>query len=229
MIDLKKIQSIIQRTPEKKDYPKHVIINLFPIVTTEEQKKENFTKLLNLLMDIINVQIENNIPILTVSLGKKENILDQKDLKNFCETLLDKANQHKINITIFGRWYDLYGELVEALKKINNDTKDFDHFFFNLVINYDAKQEIADASRVIIRKILNEKLDVDSITPEIIKENIYSSNFIPPDLIIEPSYKFTGTFLWDSVNALIHPLNKPVLQITKADIVKALVWYASRS
>jgi undecaprenyl diphosphate synthase len=111
---------------------------------------------------------------------------------------------------------------VEALKKVNNETNDFDTFFFNLCINYSGQQEIADASRVIIRKIMNDKADIDSISPEMFKENIYSSYFIPPDLVIEPSNKFSGTFLYDSKNARIQFLGKPVLEITKADILKSL-------
>jgi len=228
LIDLKKLQQLLQRNQEEKDYPKHVILNLFPLKVSVEKKAEEYKKHLDLVDEIINLQVLQNIPIVTLSFGKPEDIPDQNMLVEYCQTLLEKANEHKINITIFGRWYDLMGELVEALKKVNNETNDFDHFFLNICINYDSKQEIADATRVIIRKILLEKLDIDSITPEILKENIYSSNFIPPDLIIEPSAKFSGTFLFDSPNAKIFFLQKEAIEINKSDVEKALEWYSKK-
>jgi len=227
-LDLKKLYSIMQRTPQEKNYPKHVVINLFPIKTTEEKKKDDFKKILSVLNEIADVQIEKNIPIMTVSLGKKNDI-DQNVLYKYTKEFLKKAIEHKINVTIFGRWYDLEGQLVEELKKLNNDTNDFDHFFLNLCINYDAHQEIADTSRVIIRKILMEKTDIDGITPELIKENLYSSYFIPVDLVIEPSEKFSATFLWDSTDAIIYNINKPVLSISKSDVIKLIDKYAQGS
>jgi undecaprenyl diphosphate synthase len=228
LIDFKKLQQLLQRenTSEQKDFPKHVILNLFPIITTEEKKKEEYEKFLSLIEDIVDLQVEKNIPIFTISLGKRENIPDETMLSVFCDKLLEKAIQKKINVSVFGRWYDLSGELVEALKKINNETNDFDSFFFNICINYEGKQEIADASRVIIRKISMDKADFDSISPDLLKENIYSSYFIPADLIIESSNRFTGTFLWDSVNAKIYFLNEEVMKINKEDIEKAIMNYA---
>jgi undecaprenyl pyrophosphate synthase len=225
MIDLKKLQQLIQRYPvPDKNYPKHVVVSLFPLISTEEKMKdyENYFSLIN---GIIDIQLEHNIPILTVSLGKKEDILIPKILAGYCEKLLRKAVEYKINVTIFGKWYDLQGELVETLKKLNNETNDFDNFFLNLCINYDPKQEIVDACRVVLRKIISEKDDIDSFTPEKLKENIYSSYFIPPDFIIEPS-KFSGTFLFDSPGAKIYFVNKPVLDIVKMDIQKAFQFFA---
>ena len=120
------------------------------------------------------------------------------------------------------------GQLVEEIKRVDKETNDFDHFFLNICINYNSQQEIADASRVIIRKIMLEKMDIDSITPETFKENVYSSYFMPPDLIIEPDNKFRGTFLWDSANSTVIQLNKKILEINKNDFVKAIEKFAGK-
>lgn len=224
MFDLKNLQAILQGRPVEKNLPKHVIINLFDSSINEENKKANFKKLLELFYELITLQKVKNIPIFTINLGTKEN-LDENALFLESKKILQIAIENKINITIFGRWYDLKGQLVEELKKINIETQDFDHFFLNICINYNPKQEIADASRVIIRKILKEKLDIDSITPETFKENIYSSYFIPPDLIIEPNKKFSGTFLWDSHGAQITQLNKEISNLSKSDFLKAIESY----
>jgi len=228
MFDLKKLQQIVQRSSESKEYPKHVILNLFPLSSTEEKRKEDYERFLKNLHEIINLQVEQNIPILTISLGKTEDILDMGLFVEFCSSLLEKAVFHKINITIFGRWYELMGEAVEALKLVNNETNDFDNFFLNICINYDGKQEIVDACRVMMRKILSEKVNIDQINPTILKENIYTSYFLPPDFIIEPTTRFSGTFLYDTPNTKIYQLQKPVLDILKSDIQKAITWYLEK-
>ena len=161
LIDLKKLQSIIQRTPEEKNLPKHLILNLFPLNSQEENKKEEFNKLLDIFFEMMDLQKEKNIPIMTISLGGKEDI-DENVLFEKTKLILKKANEYRMKVSVFGRWYDLRGQLVEELKRLNSETDGFDNFFLNICINYDPKQEIADASRVIIRKILMEKLDIDS-------------------------------------------------------------------
>ncbi|MEM3374642.1 MAG: undecaprenyl diphosphate synthase family protein [Candidatus Woesearchaeota archaeon] len=222
MIDFFNLQELLKKNKENQNSEiNHVLINLFPLKSNEENKKNDFENLMNLFDNLIDLQIEYKIPVFTISLGKKEDI-DEEILEKYQEKLLERAKKFNINITIFGRWYDFSGFLVEALKVLNNATKDFDKFFLNICLNYDPKQEIADACRVIIRKVYDEKLDFDSITPDLIKENIYSSYFMQPDVIIEPSNKFSGTFLWDSVNSKIVFLNKELQKITKEDIQKAI-------
>ena len=224
MIDLSKLPQLLLKKTTDKNKPKHVILNLYPIVTTEDTNKAGYQRLLTNVLSIIDTQIENNIPILTISLGKKENI-NENVLFGEMDKFIEKANEHKINVTIFGKWYDLKGQLVEQLKKLNSDTKEFDHFFLNFCINYDGKEEIKDASRVIVKKAIMDKKD-DEVTIDLIKENIYSSFLLPPDLVIEPDTTFRGTFLWDSYNTKIFQLNKPVLDITKADVSKAIEKYS---
>ncbi len=211
ILDIKKI--LAQRTPEQKDTPKHVLINLFPT--------EKFDKAFELILLSMGLQGEKNIPIMTISLGSKQDI-DQDYLYSNIKKISDYISDKKIKFSVIGNWYNLDGQLVEELKKLVNDSMDFDHFFFNLCINYEPKKEIADACRVIVRKLVMEKGDPDSVTPELIKENIYSSSLLPPDIIIEPSLEFSGTFLWDSKGAEIINLNKPVSEMTRQDIERLL-------
>ena len=82
----------------------------------EENKKQDFSNLLELFFEILDLQKEKNIPILTVSLGKKEDI-DEDILFDNVKLILKKANEYKMRVTIYGRWYDLKGQLVEELKK----------------------------------------------------------------------------------------------------------------
>lgn len=228
MLDLNKLKDILQKKETKKEYPKHVIINMFPLRFTEETKKDDYLKYLDIITGLIELQAEKNIPIFTINMGSAEDIPDQTILSEFFDMLVRKAEAGKICVTAFGRWYALTGELTDSIKRLNNGTREYDNFFLNICINYDARQEIADSSRVIIRKILADKADIDSITPELLKENMASSYFVPAELVIEPLNKYSGTFLFDSAGSKITFLGKNPAEITKADISKAIENYGSK-
>ena len=95
--------------------------------------------------------------------------------------------KHKIKVTLLGKWYSLPSEIVDSLKRVVSDTRDYDCFFLNFCVNYDGKEELVDAFKLINRKVLAGKLDPDKITKQTIKENIYTSYFVPPNIIIKSS------------------------------------------
>ncbi|MFC1755673.1 undecaprenyl diphosphate synthase family protein [Thermoproteota archaeon] len=60
---------------------------------------------------------------------------------------------------------------------------------------------MVDACKLILRRVLAEKADIDTIDHEMIKDNLYSSYFLPPNMIIRLGDKKTlnGFLLWDSI------------------------------
>ena len=79
--------------------------------------------------------------------------------------------------------------------------------------------------RLIARRITAGKMEVDGITKESIKENLYSSYFTPPDMIIECSRKYSGLLLWDSRKSLIYFTHKLWLDFDKSDFEKAMDFF----
>ncbi|MBD3203723.1 hypothetical protein GF327_05480 [Candidatus Woesearchaeota archaeon] len=230
MIDLKKIPKIIQKRikTSSENLPKHIIISTENQDESQdpENKSDIYKKRLNNLYELIKTQVEINIPILTISLGKSENFIDQKMFYEFIDSLLmEFAVKNKVRVSFVGKWYSLKGMTVEGIKKIVNETCDFDKFFLNICINYDGQEEIADACRVIIRKVYDNRLKPDSINKEILKENLYSSYFIPADLIIEMSDRFTGTFLWDSEDSKIFFAIKKFENFSRGEFNKAIEYF----
>lgn len=167
-----------------------------------------YKKSFNNLKSIIKQQVKSNLPIMTVYLLPSQ-ILDPDQLfflidslSNFFNDLI-KSNilqDNKIKVSIIGKWYDLPSRIVGGIKEITNLTKDYDHFFLNFCLNYEGQEEIVDACRLIARQVKAEKIDPEVIDKQMIKENIYSSYFIPPDLIIATGTekKLNSFLLWDS-------------------------------
>ncbi len=182
-----------------------------------------------LLGELLKVQVRLNIPIFTIYLlpdiEKSKN-----DYMAFSDCMTDFFNalsanplvqSHKIKISILGKWYNLPGKAVEALKNIIESTKDYDNFFANFCINYDGQEEIADACRLIAKQVELGKINAEMVTKESIKENIYSSYFLPPDVIIVYGEKrLSGLLLWDSVNARIVFSDKSFMEFEEGDFKK---------
>ena len=138
-------------------------------------------------VQLFKEQITKNLPIMTIYLipeylTEKEHFpIYLDEFIPFLEEIRtsETITQNKMKISAIGKWYDMPGRAVEAIKKTIEETKDYDEFFLNFCINYDGQEEIVDACKLIARKIKAEKLDVDAINKQLIKDNIYSSYFLP--------------------------------------------------
>ncbi|MBN2111810.1 di-trans,poly-cis-decaprenylcistransferase [Candidatus Woesearchaeota archaeon] len=197
----------------------------------EEITRQKFFNVKN----IIRTCVKLGIPLFTFyifpsSLKDESEIISVVDgLVDFFEDLKkwDFVKENQIKVSVLGKWYDLPGRLVEPIKETIQDTKDYDKFFLNLCINYDGQEEIVDAARLIARQVKSGRLDPESISKSDIKENIYASYFLPPELIIKTgtSRKIDGFLLWDSVNSKIYFSNKPWPDFGKLEFLKALEFF----
>jgi len=162
--------------------------------------------------------VRHEIPLLTVWLKGTPD-----ELSAFFEDLRSwhvlHANQ--IKVAVLGRWYDLPGRVVERIKDLISATKDYDHYFLNVCVNYDGREEIADACKLIAHQVRLGKLDPETITPLVVKENIYTSAFLPVDLLIAPKNSTQGFLLWDSAHAKIYITP----ETTRDEFLKALEWF----
>jgi len=235
---------LLLKLQEKEDKAKkmirHLAVTMHGMEKWSEQKKlpiqETYKKSFEIVNEIINLQIKNNIPILTLYVLPEE--LKKEDkfpffLDEFISFLTSTKkssllHENKIKITALGKWYNLPGRAVDAVKEILEETKDYDAFFVNLCINYNGREEIVDACKIIGRQIKAGKLDVNAINKDIIKDNIYSSYFLPPDLIIKNGkiVQTTTFLLWDMPYARIYFTNKYFPEFSKSDFSKAIEFYS---
>lgn len=217
----------------KKSLPKHIAITAEDAIK-DKTIEELYRLKLKKTEEIIAIAIKLNIPIATfyltpLSIEKHESFPSIVDaLTGFFE-LLSKNKmiaENKVKISVLGKWYDLPDRAVEKIKKIMDETRDYNDFFVNFCVNYDGQQEIVDAARIIGRMIKAGRLDPDVITKPLIKENIYTSYFVPPELIIKNGRKELNSFLlWDSAHSLVYFTGKFFLGLNKNDFMAAVKFY----
>ncbi len=215
--------------------PKHIAI------TTEGKTRcakinkkplaEAYRQSLINIKDTIKMQVKLNIPITTFYLLSTD-IKDFEPLSELVDYLVMFFNElpkmklvknNKIKISVLGKWYNLPGRVVEPIKKALDETKEYDSYFVNFCVNYDGQEEIVDACKLIARQVKAEKIDIDAIDKASIKENIYASYFLPPDIIIKQGEKKMPNFLlWDSVNNFIYFSEKLWPDFRKKDFLGAI-------
>lgn len=201
---------------------------------------EAYSKRFAIVLDVMKMQVELSIPVFSFYLlpevkkpiDDPERVMSKLDsLSEFLINLKSSEIIHKngIKVTVLGRWYDLPGRIVDSIKDITSETKDYDAYFVNLFINYDGQQEIVDAVRVIGMKIKAGKLDPNMLDKQTIKDDIYTSYFMPPELIIRTGthHRLRGFLLWDSTDATIYFSNKLWPDISCEDLIRAIKYHQS--
>ena len=219
--------------------PKHIAIATVGKTAWAKKHKvpieEAYEKSFIIIRSTVLSAIKLDVPIVTFYLlSTKIKDLEQfsilmDSLKEFFEDLTKREFIHKkrVKIMVFGKWYDLPGRVVDSIKNVIEETKDYDGFFLNFCINYSGQEEILDAIKLIARQVKADKVDVEAITTDMVKENIYSSYFLPPDLVIvNGQAKATGgLLLWDSSKSQIYFTNRLWPDFDRTEFMDAIKEY----
>ena len=106
---------------------------------------------------------------------------------------------HKDNIKVIfsGRKSGLRSDVLDAMEEISSLTKDNTGGVFNICLNYGGHAEIVDATKDIVKLVLDNKLSIDDITEEEFEKHLYQD--LPPiDLMIRTSgeVRLSNFMLW---------------------------------
>ena len=216
--------------------PKHLAIDLEGVAQWAESNnrsiEDSYKRSFGIVQQLVEQQIALKIPILTFFVmspglkGIEQGFALLNGLVNFLgfQEFKDVLIKNKVKVTVLGKWYDLPSRVVDAIRKITEETKYYDSFFLNFCINYDGREEIVDACKLIGKQIKMGKVDPEMITKDLIKENLYSSYFIPPDAIIRNGTKavLTSLLLWDTVGARIYFSKRSFPDLTADSVLRIL-------
>jgi undecaprenyl diphosphate synthase len=233
MIDSKVFERLgIIRRPKLR-IPKHIAVTIDGMLAWQKRNKskDRFLKRDEVIRELVEQQVDLAIPILTLSLypenrGDSDELTSLKALfASLKRNRLVHANQ--IKVSVLGKWYDLPGSLVEEIKDLIDETKSYDRFFLNFCVNYDGQEEIVDACKLICRRVVAGRMDISSISRESVKDNLYSSYFLPPDLLIKTGERRTWStlLLWDCATAHYFHTGRPFNDLTSSDIGRAIAEY----
>jgi len=236
---LDRIKSVVKKEKDVLSIklPRHIALTLDGIDNWALKNNigytEAFLKSFLILKSTIRSQIKLNIPILSFYILNEKIDRESESYDDLLDSLVEMLNdlskselinENKIKISVLGKWYNLPGRVVDAIKNVIEETKDYDGYFLNLCINYDGQEEIVNAARLLGMQVKAGKLDPELIDKDSIKENIYSSYFLPPDLMIKNGNRkeTSGFLLWDSVSTKIYFTNKFWPDFDKTEFMDAI-------
>ena len=239
---LEKIRGMIKKEKYvlKISMPRHIAITTDGIekwaLKNNTPYEDAYKRSFLILKSTIKLQIRLKIPILSFYIldenADKENESYPYLLDAIVYMLNDIAtskliNENKIKISVLGKWYHLPGRIVDSIKRVIAETKDYDNFFVNFCINYNGQEEIVDAFKLLGMQIKAGKLDPELIDKDSIKESLYTSYFLPPGLMIKNGTRkeTSGFLLWDSVNTKIYFTNKLWPDFDKTEFMDAIKDY----
>lgn len=123
-------------------------------------------------------------------------------LKNFTRLIEgEEVFRDRVRVSIIGKWREQFpAPLVALLNRCIEETKMHDQYHLNFFLAYNGDQEMISA----IGKITEQYKTASSITGDIVKENLWTKDLPPVDLLVrtggEPHLS-AGFMMWDMANA----------------------------
>lgn len=186
------------------------------------------------LRQIISASVEFGIKYLTIFAFSTENWdRPRREIDGLMTILADVIDRELAELNEEGVQLRHIGRLEELSKKLRNKvlnaievTKNNDRLVLNVAFNYGGRDEIVWA----VRRIIQEDIQSEEVTADLIGQYMFTAGIPDPDLIIRTSGEMrTSNFLiWQSVYSewYVTPTYWP--DFDKEELRKALQDYSSR-
>ena len=155
-------------------------------------------------------------------------------IKGYLEKLaVDKRiHESEVRVKVIGRIDLLPEEIREAVRKVEEATKNYSRRYLNLAIAYGGRAEIVDALKQIAEEVREGRLTPDQLSEEVVEKFLYTG-FLPnphPDLIIRTSgeERLSNFLLWQGAYSELCFLDVYWPGFEKKDLYRAIRIYQQR-
>jgi tritrans,polycis-undecaprenyl-diphosphate synthase [geranylgeranyl-diphosphate specific] len=184
--------------------------------------------------EVLNWCLELNIKVLTVYAFSTENFKRSNEeieelMQIFYNALENAINderiyRNKVRIKIIGRKDLIPKFLVEKIERLEELTKDFTNFYFNIALAYGGREEIISAIKKIAGMVKDGKLEIEDITEQKVSENMYTQDIPDPDLLLRTSgeERISNFLLWQIAYSEIYFSDVYWPTFKKLDFLRAI-------
>ena len=159
---------------------------------------------------------------------KKEVDYLMKLVVKFLRSKIDKINKRNIKVLVSGRKEHLNKEVIDAIEKIEESTKDNDKGILNICLNYGGQEEIIDGA-IKLAFDINQGLDISSFRREDFRRYLYQD--LPEvDLLIRTGgeQRLSNFMLYQLSYTEFYFTNTLFPDFDKSEFNKALFMYENR-
>ncbi len=151
-------------------------------------------------------------------------------LKRFLKSELKEMQDNNIRLDAIGQIDRLPPDVVEQLVKTKELTKNNDGMLLNLALSYGGRAEIVRMVKDIAADAKSGKIDLDSITEELVSQHLYTKDIPDPDLIIRTSgeMRISNFLLWQIAYSEIYVTDTLWPDFGKDEFIRTLKDYQKR-
>jgi len=140
--------------------------------------------------------------------------------------------ERRVRVKVIGRKEVLPERIVKLAKVIEEKTKNNNEHFLYIAVGYGGREEIVDAVKKLINKVLKGEIKPDSINEETLSKLLYTGDLPKPDpdLIIRTSgeERLSGFLLWQSAYSELYFCDVHWPSFRKIDFWRAIRSYQRR-
>ncbi len=110
----------------------------------------------------------------------------------------DRVHKNRIRVMVLGDRELLPQSVQEAIDTVEEATKDYDSYIYNIAIAYGGRQEIVYALKQVAQKVKDGEMEVEEIDEDAISDHMYTSHVPDPDLVLRTSgeVRVSNFLLW---------------------------------
>lgn len=123
-----------------------------------------------------------------------------KLLVEFLKKEINHLVNNGVKLRILGDLSRFNPKVKEHIYESIEKTKDNDEIYLNIALNYGGRVELVRAIKTICDDVLNNRLNENDITEELIKDYLYTNNQPDPDLLIRTGgeYRISNFLIYQS-------------------------------
>ncbi len=143
---------------------------------------------------------------------------------------LEKLVKNGIKLKIIGNISLLPDSVQNKLKVALEKTKNCAQMTLIVALSYSGRWEILEATKNILKDIINNGTDIDSITPEDFAKQLNTSDIPDPELLIRTSgeFRLSNFLLWQIAYTELYFPEVLWPDFGKDDFYKAIINYQNR-
>ena len=227
---------------DKDRIPKHVAVIMDG--NGRWAKKNGFLRAIghkkgvNSVRAVVQASVELGVSILTLYAFSTENWNRPKaEVNALMELLVSSLNKElstfqKNNIQLFtiGEKDTLPNNCQKKLDLVIKETSKNNGLKLVIALSYSSKAEIINSIKNIAQKVADKTINVDDINEVYFSNELYTSDYPDPDLLIRTSgeYRISNFLLWQIAYAELYFSPKLWPDFNKTDFLDAIIEYQSR-
>jgi len=232
----------IYKNIDKNRIPKHVAVIMDG--NGRWAKKNGFIRAIghkkgvNSVSAVVQASVELGVSILTLYAFSTENWSRPKaEVNALMELLVSSLNKElstfqKNNIQLFtiGEKDTLPNKCRKRLDFVIKETSKNNGLKLVIALSYSSKAEIINSIKNIAQKVADKTIKVDDINEAYFSNELYTSDYPDPDLLIRTSgeYRISNFLLWQIAYAELYFSPKLWPDFNKTDFIDAIIEYQSR-